>query len=83
MSMLAAGSHRSTDLRPAFEIQVWPAQLSSMPGEMPFCENKLKENMLCQTLSSMPGGMPFCQNKLKENMLCQTLSSMPGEILFR
>jgi hypothetical protein len=25
MSMLAAGSHRSTDLRPAFEIQAWPA----------------------------------------------------------
>ena len=22
--------------------------LSSLPGEMPFCKNKLKENMLCQ-----------------------------------
>ena len=33
-------------------------------------QDKLKENMLCQTLSSMPGEMPFCKTKLKENMFC-------------
>ena len=44
------------------------SSLSSMPGEVPFCKNKLKENMLCQVCLVK---CRFAKNKLKENMLCQ------------
>ena len=56
--------------------------LSSMPGEMSFCENKLKENMLCQTLSSMPGEMPFCKKQPEREHALSFLSSMPREMPF-
>ena len=39
-----------------------------MPGEVPFCKNKLKENMLCQVCLVK---CRFAKKKLNENMLCQ------------
>ena len=60
-----------------------------MPGEVPVCKNKLKENMLCQVCLVK---CRFAKNKLNENMLCQAdqinailqertcLSSRPSEL---
>ena len=59
--------------------------LSSMPEEVQCCKNKLKENMLCQTLSSMPGEMPFwsvLQKQAEKEHVLSFLSSMPGEMPF-
>ena len=46
------------------------SSLSSLPGEMPFCKHKLKENMLCHLCQVCLVKCHFAK-KLKENMLCQ------------
>ena len=60
-----------------------------MPGEMPLCKNKPKENMLCQVCLAKyrkrtcfvkyAWGDAVFQNQAKREHVLSSLSSMPGQ----
>ena len=66
------------------------SSLSSMPGEMPLCKNKPKENMLCQVclvkyrkrtcFVKYAWGDAVVQKQTKREHALSSLSSMPGEV---
>ena len=63
-----------------------------MPGEMPLCKNKKKENMLCQVclvkyrkrtcFVKYAWGNAVFQKQAKREHALSSLSSMPGEVPF-